>query len=433
MKKTLFLVVLSLCLALALGLSTRTGVSAVPMGAAIAPVDDAWRAGLPKDPEAATRAYMARLSPAATARSNAYFRGGYWLILWNLLATLGAVALLMGTGASAALRDWAERTTRRRPLQTLLYTAGFVALLGALTLPLGVYAEFVREHRYGLATLTFGSWLREYLTGSLVSLLFLAVAMAAIYGVIRRFPRTWWAWGTGVGLTLLVVGLLLGPTLIDPLFNTYKPMAEGPTKQSILSMARANGVPVANVYQFDASKQTNRVSANVSGIFGTAAVRLNDNLLNRCTPAQVRGVMAHEIGHYVLNHVYKFLPFFALFLAAGFVFVSWGLTWATTRGGGSLRGPGDLAGMPVLVALFTVFLTVLSPIQNSMIRAQETEADIFALNASPEPDAIAEVELLLTEYRNPDPGPLEEFLFCDHPSPRRRVFNTMRWKAEHLP
>jgi STE24 endopeptidase len=234
-------------------------------------------------------------------------------------------------------------------------------------------------------------------------------------------------------MAFLVIAFMIEPVFISPLFNSYKPMTEGTLKQSILSMARANGVPVQDVSQFDASKQTNRISANVSGLFGTTAVRLNDNLLNRCTPAQVEGVMAHEIGHYVLNHLSKLLPFFGLLAVAAFAFLRWGLDRVVALRGEAwdLRGPSDLAGMPVLIALFMLFMTAATPVLNSVIRSQEIEADIFALNASQDPVAFADVELMLTEYRNPDPGPLEEFIFCDHPSPRNRIYNAMRWRAEH--
>lgn len=435
MFKKPLLIILALCLALSIGigLATRTGSGAPSRAAAIAPVNDAWRAALPRDPEAATAAYMARLSPEASARANSYFRGGYWLNLWNLIVTLGSAWLLLGTGTSAAMRDWSERITRRKPLQTMLYATLFALATTVLSLPLSVFAGFMREHWYGLAAQSFGAWFGEQILAILVSTVLMSLLLAVLYGVIRRFERSWWILGTVVAMGFMVVTMLIAPLYIDPLFNKYRSLEDGPVKQAILSMARANGVPAQDVLQFDQSKQHNRVSANVSGLLGTTAVRLNDNLLNRCTPAQIKGVMAHELGHYVLNHIYKILLPLALILAAGFAFVSWSFAWVMAHWGKKwgLRGVGDTAGLPLFLALFSVFMTFMSPIQNTLIRVHEVEADLFALNASPEPDAIAEVELLLTEYRNPDPGAVEEFLFCDHPSPRNRIFYAMRWKAEH--
>lgn len=408
--------------------------AAARAAAAIAPVDDAWRAQLPKDPEAATAAYMARLSSQAKARSDAYFEGGYWLQLWGFLYGIGLAWLLLGTRASAAMRDFAERATRVNALQTMLYTAVYLLAAWVLSLPLTIYQGYFREHQYGLANQTFAPWFGEQLTGLALLVGIGSLIASAIYHVIRRAPRTWWLWGSCLGIVFLIFGILIAPIYIDPLFNTYKPLADGPIKQSILSMARANGVPADNVYQFDASKQSNRISANVSGIFGSAAVRLNDNLLERTSLPEIKGVMGHELGHYVLNHVYKFIVAFGVIIVIGFAFVRWAMAWAIARWGArwDVRGCGDTAGMPLLVALFSVYLFVLTPITNSIIRIEEEEADIFGLNASREGDGFAEVGLKLTEYRKADPGAVEEFLFYDHPSPKKRIHSAMRWKAEYL-
>ena len=402
------------------------------LAAAIAPVDDAWRAALPRDPEAATNAYVARLSPEARARSDIYFEGKYWLTVWNLLFTIALMWLLLASRCSTAMRDFAGRLTRHKALQVMVYAALFSLITWILGAPLGVYADFFREHQYGLANQTFWPWFGEQLIGLAVSTVFTCLALAGIYAVIRRAPQTWWLWGSIVGLGLLMFGLLIGPVYIDPLFNKYQPLADGPVKASILSLARANGVPVNDVHEFDASKQTNRISANVSGFLGTTAIRLNDNLLKRTTMPEIRGVMAHEIGHYVLNHIYKTLVIFGLILVIALAFVRWIFPKALARWGAGwgVRDVGDVAGFPLFIALFSAYMFLMTPFINTTIRTQEAEADLFAVNATGEPDGIAEVDLKLTEYRKVDPGPIEEFLLYDHPSPRNRIFAVMRWKAE---
>ena len=435
MNRIALLVVIALSLVLSAIVAATAPVGSGEksrLAAAITPVDDTWRAALPRDPEAATKAYLARLSPEARARSDNYFEGKYWLQLWNALLSLAVLWLLLGTRCSAAMRDLSERITRVKALQTVLYVLLFVALTWLIGLPFGIYSDFFREHQYGLATQSFWPWFGEQLIGLAVSLVLTSVAMVAIYGVIRRAPRTWWLWGSGVGLLFLMFVLLIGPVYIDPLFNTYKPLQEGPVKESILSLARANGVPVDNVYEFDASKQTTRISANVSGFLGTTAVRLNDNLLKRTSPPEIRSVMAHEIGHYALNHIYKMLVIFGVILVAGFAFVRWGFAWAQNRWGGhwGVRNVGDTAGLPLFMAVFTVYFFLMSPVITTVVRAQEIEADIFGMNAAREADGFAEVGLKLSEYRKVDPGPIEEFLLFDHPSPRSRIFAAMRWKAE---
>ena len=201
----------------------------------------------------------------------------------------------------------------------------------------------------------------------------------------------------------------------------------------VLSLARANGVPADNVWQFDASRQSNRISANVSGIGGTVRISLNDNLLERGTQEEIEAVMAHEIGHYVLNHIYKgmlSIAFVAL-LGFGFVRLTFGRLVARYGERWRVRGLADPAGWPLLVLLFTVFAFVLTPFLNTFIRSTEAEADLFAIDASREPEAFASMAVKLGEYRKPDPGPWEEWIFYDHPSGRSRIEMAMRWKAEN--
>ncbi|MEP6873338.1 MAG: M48 family metallopeptidase [Burkholderiales bacterium] len=396
----------------------------------IRPVDDAWRTSLPRDANAATQAYMDRLPAAVVARSNAYFEGGYWLQLWNFLLGLAISLAILGGQRSARVRDWAQRVGRKAFFRDALY-GGLFAIAGwLLSLPLTIYQGYFREHTYGMATQTFGPWFVEQLIGLAVSMLVTALAVGALYAVFRRSGESWWQWGTVTTMGLITLAMLVAPVWIDPLFNTYKPVESGPVKDAVLTMANANGVPVSNIYEFDASRQTTRVSANVSGIFGSAAVRLNDNLLRRTTLPEIRAVMGHELGHYVMNHVYKGIGEFALVVLAGFLFARWGMDRLLTRYGArlGLRGVADVASLPLLTAVLSVFIFAATPITNTLTRTQETEADRFGLNLAREPHGEAEVDLKLTEYRKPDPGPVEEFVFFDHPSTRFRIHDAMRWR-----
>jgi STE24 endopeptidase len=394
-------------------------------------VDDAWRAALPHDVDAATKAYMDRLPADVVARSDAYFEGGYWLQLWNFLAGLVIAAVLLGSRRSARLRDWAHRVGRGPFRGDAIFGGAYALLSSALSLPLDIYQGFVREHQYSMATQGFGAWIGEHVMGMGIGVIVSMIIVPLLYIGIRKAGERWWLFGTGFTVTMIIVGLLIGPTVIEPLFNTYKPVQDQTVKTAVLAMAHANGVPADNVYEFDASRQTTRVSANVSGIFGTAAVRLNDNLLNRSSLSEIRAVMGHELGHYVMNHIYKAIAELALLFLVGFAFTQWGMNrMLATRGGAwGLKGMGDVANLPLLAAVFSVFMFFATPVQNTLVRTQEIEADRFGLNLSREPLGEAEVDLKLTEYRKPDPGPIEEWVFFDHPSTRFRVHDAMRWRA----
>ena len=386
------------------------------------------------DVDAATNAYMSELSPAQRAKSDAYFEGGYWLILWDLLVALGVAWLLLGTRLSAWMRNVGERITRWRWLQTAIYAIQYIVLTSLLTLPWNLYEGYFREHQYGLSNLTLGGWFGEQAKGLVVGLVLGTIALVVIYAVIRKATRTWWLWGAGVAIVFAIVVATIAPVYIAPLFNTYKSLPESPLKAQVLSMARANGIPATDVYWFDASRQSKRISANVSGMFGTTRISLNDNLLNRSSPAEIEAVLGHEMGHYVLNHVYKGIVFFGIIIVLAFAFVRWGFGWAERRWGErwQLRGVGDVAGLPLLAALFAIFMFVMTPVTNTITRTMEAEADAFGLNAARQPDGFAQAAVQLSEYRKMHPGPVEEFLFYDHPSGWQRIHRAMVWKAENL-
>ena len=381
-----------------------------------------------------TRAYLDRLTPEERERSDSYFEGGYWLQLWGILYTLGVTWLILGTGLSARMRDLAHKLGRWRPLQTVLYVLQYLVVATVLFFPLTLYQGFFREHKYGLATQSFAPWLSDQLLGLVVSAIMLSLLLVPLYAVFRRAPRTWWAWGAVIGVVFMIFAILIAPVYIDPLFNTYVALEDPEVKEPILSLARASGIDADRVYQFDASRQHNRISANVSGFAGTMAIRLNDNLLERCTLPEIEAVMAHEIGHYALNHIYESIIFLGVVLVLGLLFVRWGFDRAIARWGARWRvdGIGDVAGLPLLSAMFSIYFFLGTPFLNSYIRVNEAEADMFALHASRQPEGFAEVALKLGEYRKLDPGPIEEWIFYDHPSGRARIEMAMRWRKEHL-
>jgi STE24 endopeptidase len=384
--------------------------------------------------EAATDAYLEQIPAQSKARSDAYFEGGYWLILWDFLYGSAISLLLLQMRWSAAMRSFAERLTRFKPLQTALYWVEYLVLTTVLGFPLAVYEGYFRERQYGLATQTFGPWTGDQFKNLLVNLVLGGVLTVTLFGVVRRLPRTWWIWGAVVTEAFVIFTALITPVYLIPIFNKLTPLDDPKVTQPILSMARANSIPAREVYQVDASKQTTRMSANVSGIGSTMRITLNDNLLRRGSPAEIQAVMGHEMGHYVLNHVYKNMEFFLILSVLGFGFLRSSLEWCLARWGArwEIRGIGDPAVLPLVTLLASVFFFVLTPITNTQTRTEEQEADMYGVNASRQPDGFAQAAIHLGEYRKMKPGPAEEWFLFDHPSGYTRIHNAMRWKAENL-
>ena len=386
------------------------------------------------DAVAATNAYLAQIPPEKTARSDAYFEGGYWLILWDFLYGAVVCLILLNLRLSAKMRNLAERLTRFKNLQVFLYWLQYIVLTTILLFPLSVYEDFVREHKYGLATQTFGPWLWDQVKSLGVGIVLGGILVMILFAVVRRAPNTWWLWGASVTFIFTVIVVMIAPVFLVPIFNKVTPLNDPKIVDPILSMARANGIPAKKVYEIDASRQTTRMSANVSGFASTMRITLNDNLLRRGSPEEIKAVMGHEMGHYVLNHIPNFLIFSVILIGLAFAYLRWGIAWSLKRWGErwQIRGLTDPAIVPLAILLFSIFSFVTTPLGNTFTRTQEHEADMYGLNTSRQPDGFAQAAIHLGEYRKMNPGPVEEWIFFDHPSGRNRIYAAMRWKAENL-
>jgi STE24 endopeptidase len=389
----------------------------------------------PFDAAAETERYLATVQGEARAKSDRYFEGGYTLDAIDAGIGVVMAALIMFLGVSRGMKAIAVRMTQFSFVQTFLYVVMYSLLTAVLTFPFVMYRNFTREHEFGMSNMSYNEWFNEYLTGLAVGLLMGGIAIALLYKVIRWAGDSAWIWAAAASTALMAFAITIQPLFIDPLFNTYTPMQEGPLKAEILAMARANGIPSTDVFVVDASRQTKRISANVAGLFGTTRIALNDNLLNRGTPAEIKAVMGHEMGHYVLNHIYKALLAMAVIFALMFAIGQWMFNALTAVFGRfwGVSGLGDIAGMPLLFGILGFLGYLATPAFNTLTRTQEIEADIFGLNAAREPDGFATIALKLAEYRKLEPGYWEEIIFYTHPSGRNRVASAMRWKAENLP
>jgi len=386
------------------------------------------------DADAATEAYLAQIPASASSRSDAYFEEGYWLILWDFLYAAAIYLLLLHFGWSAAMRNFAERVTRFKPLQAFIYWTEFLIVTTILGAPLALYEGYFRERQYGLATQTLGPWLGDQLIILLVNVVLGGVVSMALFSVVRRLPQTWWIWGAGVSIVFLIFFIMIAPVFLFPLLNKFTVLEDPRITQPILSMARANGIPAQKVYQVDASRQTTRMSANVSGFGRTMRITLNDNLLRRGSREEIQSIMGHEMGHYVLHHIGKDILYFSVVIAIFFAVLRWSLDRTLGRWGErwKIRGIGDTAVLPLVFLVGSLCGFAYTPFFNTHIRTNEHEADMYGLNASRQPDGFAQGAIHLGEYRKMNPGPVEEWIFFDHPSGRNRIHDAMRWKAENL-
>ncbi|HEY4077001.1 MAG TPA: M48 family metalloprotease [Rhizomicrobium sp.] len=386
------------------------------------------------DAEKATDRYLAKISGAARAKSDAYFEGGYGLEVLDLIYALVVAGLLLWLQISTRIRDWADDHTRSLTYQVMIYVVAYLVIVTVASFPLTLYEGFFREHAYGLSNQNFWQWLGDFGIQFAVTLIAGLVVMPIFYAAVRAAREIWWLWGAGITIFFFVIYLAIFPVFVAPLFNHYAPLPDSPLKHDILSLARANQVPADNVWLVDESRQSNRISANVAGFLGTTRIALNDNLLKQGSHDEVLAVLGHEMGHYAMGHTTRLLLLLGLVVIVGFAFMNWGFHFATGLFGGNwqVREVTDVAGLPLLAALASLFLFLATPVLNTIVRTTENQADIFGVNAVRKPDAFATTILKLSSYRKLEPGKWEEIIFYDHPSGRTRIESMMRWKKEHI-
>ena len=335
------------------------------------------------DPSAATAAYIESLGAEALAKAAAYTTGGHWLLLWNLLATAIVTWVVVRTGVLDRIN--AKLARRGLNVKAWVVAAVYIVVSGLISLPWTIYTDWWRERGYGRTSQPLIDYLGQGLLSLLIAAVFVALFFVGVYALIRRAGRFWWVWSGGLTAFALALLLLAGPVFIDPLFNDYKPVPAGEVRDALVAMAKQAGVPEDRIFVYDGSRQSNNFTANVSGIAGSARIAISDVAFKGASLDEVKAVTGHEIGHYVLGHVWR-----------------------------------------------TVLLLV-QPIVNGQIRRGENEADQYSLETENLPDAMASALVKTAEYRNPRPGRLEEVLFYTHPSVERRVRRAMDWKASHPP
>jgi len=378
------------------------------------------------DPEAATRAYIDSLGAEALAKAAAYTAGNHWLLLWGLAVGGVVTWLIVRWGI---LDRVAARLSRRGPnSRAFLVAAVFFVTSALITLPWSLYEEWWRERGYGRTSQPLADFLKQDAIGIALSALIGALFMMGVYALIRRTGRRWWLWSGGLTAIATSALLLLSPILIEPLVNDYQPVPAGEVRDALVVMAEEAGVPTERIFVYDGSRQSNNFTANVSGLGGSARIAISDVAFKGASLDEVRAVTGHEIGHYVLGHVWR-IVIIASILSVLFFFLADRLYPRFARAFGSRAALSDPTGLPVLLFIVTFFGLLAQPVFNTLSRIDETESDQYSLESVNLPDALASALVKTAEYRNPRPGALQEFIFYTHPSVERRVRRAMEWKA----
>ena len=387
------------------------------------------------DPVAATATYLAALTPEQHLKAQHYTQGGHWLFLWGCLVSIVVAWIVLRSGVLVKVRSAIERAGPKPWLAVIAVVVIDGVFEFVLGLPWAAYSHWWRDTQYGLTSQAFAGWLRDQGIGLGVGIVTSIILFSLLYWIIRRAPKTWWAWSAGGVVVAFLALMLVQPLLIEPLFNTYKPAPPGPMREEIVAMAKQVGVPSDKIFIYDGSKQSNRYSANVAGLMGTARIAMSDVMFKKDADiAEVRAVVGHEMGHYVRGHIMIYATLYGLLaLIAFFLTDRLFPRVATMLGAKGVQGIADPAGLPVLGVIFAVIGLIATPLTSSVSRIGESDADKFSLEHFNEPDGLAKALVKTVEYRAATPSRLEEIIFYDHPAVGNRVRRAMDWKATHPP
>ncbi len=364
--------------------------------------------------------------PPPSEKALRYYRGGNVIWLVEQFLGLALPALLLFSGFSAQLRTLASSLGRGRFYPTLLiYLCAFSIVTSLLELPLSYYVGYVREHAFGLSTQHLSKWVGDQLKGLLVGLVIGALILWVPYVLLARSPAHWWLWTGGLSLPLIVIMFLVAPIWIAPLFNKFGAMQDKSLEAEVLATARQAGVEGARVYQVDKSVDTEKVNAYVTGIGGTKRIVLWDTLLKRLSPRQIRFVVGHELGHYVLGHVVMsiFVSWALILLGLFGAHLSADLLLSRFGGRFGFTHLSDIASLPLLMLLLSVFSLLIGPATLALSRHHEHEADRFALELTHDNHggASAFVALQQQNLAVPRPGWLFKVFRASHPPIGERV------------
>jgi Zn-dependent protease with chaperone function len=297
----------------------------------------------------------------------------------------------------------------------------------AASLPLAWYEEFALEHQFGLSTQTLGGWALDSFKGLVFSVAAVAVVpvLWLAWRAVERSPRGWWLWLAAGTLPVALAATLLQPLVFDPLFNRFTPLRDASLRAGILELGARAGIPGRDVYEVDMSARTRKVNAYVNGFGASQRIVLWDTTLEQLERDEILFVMGHEMGHYVLHHIWKGL--LATSLGA---FAAFALTAAMVHGllrrfaaRWGVRGVHDLAAMPLVIAALTLVSFTGQPVVNAVSRHMEHESDIYGLEITRDNDAAARAFLKLATHNrsDPEPRPWVRFLFYTHPPLAERI------------
>ena len=363
--------------------------------------------------------------PEPSEKALSYYRSGIVLWVVNVLWGLLIPALFLFTGFSARIRDWARRIGRWWFFVIGVYFAIFLIINFVIDLPLSYYQGFAREHAYGLSNQTLGKWFGDEIIGLLITVVVGFLFLWILYLLLKKSPRRWWLYTGLLAIPFLILSILVTPILIEPLFNKFGPMKNKELEAKILQLAERAGIEGGRVYEVAKSEDTKTLNAYVTGFGATKRIVLWDTTIAKLDENELLFVMGHEMGHYVLGHVWKTILFLSLLIIVTLYAIhrtaGWPINKFHRRFG--FTELSDVASLPLIILLLSAYFLIVGPIALAFSRHNEREADRFGLEITQNNRAAATafVKLQQENLSVPRPNVLVKLWQASHPTLGERI------------
>ncbi len=346
-----------------------------------------------------------------------------WLV--RLFLSFAVPAFFIFSRLSAGIRNWAARRTRRWVSMAVVYFIIYSFIETLIYFPVDLYTGFFRMHSYGLSNQTLHQWLLELVKGFVVNVSVTALVIWVPFIIIKKSPKRWWLYLGLVTIPYLFISSYVQPVVIDPIFNEYKQVENVQLSRKIDSLIAKTPIENCQVLQVDKSKETNQMNAFMTGVFNTKRIVLWDTTINYLNNEEVLGVVAHEMGHYLMGHIWKSIVIggFAGIIVLYFVYrlSKWFLSKAKGKWG--FTELHDIAALPLIMLMINLMLFISAPLSNAYSRSMETEADRFELELTQNnfATATATVKMHQQSLAMPQPGYVYMLWNYDHPTFSSRV------------
>lgn len=331
--------------------------------------------------------------------------------------------LILGTGLSAIFRNWVQ-PVKGSFFQIVLFIILLSFTTTVLHFPLDYYLFELRQE-FGISTEPFGEWMKDNVKSFWISIVLTAPLVWLLYSMIKRSPKRWWIWVWLLSIPIMLFFMYIQPVVLDPIFHEFSPLKDQQLKEEILVLAEEANIPTHQVYEVDMSKKTNALNAYVNGIGSNTRIVLWDTTLKKLKTDEILFIMAHEMGHYALKHMFwLFLGSIGMILVALFILYH-GLQWMVRRWGAfwGISGESDPASLPFILLLLSILSFVSMPLQNAVSRQYEHAADEYAMNMLHDSDAAVRTfqRLAVEGLSEVNPPNLVKFVLYSHPTLYERI------------